>query len=259
MSEELKDQVLGHEFDGIEEYDNRLPNWWLFTLYGAIVFAFFYWIYFHSTTLGTLTFGEYRKEMARAAEIQLAKMQTTEITNESLSLMAAVPDRVESGRMIFQQFCVTCHLADGSGQVGPNLTDGFWLHGAAPMQIHNTVTKGVPEKGMAAWGNQLGPRRVQDVVAYVLTLKGTNRPGKAPQGVPEGAIADPAATAATAATDPAGTAAAAAAAGTPATSTATTPAATAVDAPGTPAASPTDPAAPPSAGDAAAAADSTGA
>ena len=48
------------------------------------------------------------------------------------------------------------------------------------------MTNGVPAKGMVAWGDQLGPARVQKVVAYVLTLKGTNVPGKAPQGVPEG-------------------------------------------------------------------------
>jgi cytochrome c oxidase cbb3-type subunit 3 len=99
--------------------------------------------------------------------------------------MSTVPSVVGAGRATFEQFCVACHLADGSGIVGPNLTDGYWLHGGQPMQIWNTVTHGVPEKGMVAWGNQLGPKRVQEVVAYVLTMKGLNRPGKEPQGEPE--------------------------------------------------------------------------
>jgi cytochrome c oxidase cbb3-type subunit 3 len=185
MNREGQDQVRGHDFDGIEEYDNRLPNWWLFTLYGAVVFALIYWIFFHTSGLGTLSYGRYREEMARAAEIQLSKMSGEAPTDESLALVAAIPERVDAGREIFVQFCVTCHLADASGQVGPNLTDGYWLHGGKPTDILDTVTNGVLEKGMAAWGNQLGPRRVQDVVAYVLTIKGTNRPGKAPQGVLE--------------------------------------------------------------------------
>lgn len=185
-----RDRVLGHEYDGIREYDNRLPNWWLFTLYGAIVFAVVYWIVFHTTSLGVLSFGMYKAEMARAAELQLSRMSGDAPTDESITLMAAIPERTTAGRAVFDQFCVVCHLADGSGQVGPNLTDDYWIHGPRPTDMLATVTNGVPEKGMAAWGNQLGPRRVQDVVAYLLTIKGTNRPGKAPQGVPETAAAN---------------------------------------------------------------------
>jgi cytochrome c oxidase cbb3-type subunit 3 len=80
---------------------------------------------------------------------------------------------------------VACHQADGSGLVGPNLTDAYWLHGGQPLDILHTVTNGVPEKGMVAWLSQLGPRRVEDVTVYVLTLKGKNLPGKEPQGEPE--------------------------------------------------------------------------
>jgi len=177
-----RDQLREHEFDGIQEFDNRLPNWWLWTLYGAIVFAVGYWLVFHTWRLGELPRQAYRDEMAAAAEAQLARMGEAEITNESLQLMAQVPARVEAGHQVFEQFCVACHRADASGDVGPNLTDAYWLHGGAPLDILRTVTYGVPEKGMVAWMNQLGPRRVQDVVAYVLTLRGKNLPGKEPQG-----------------------------------------------------------------------------
>ncbi len=182
-----RDRVLDHEYDGIREYDNRLPNWWLFTLYGAIVFAVLYWFVLHTWRWAPLSHEKYTIEMGKAAEAQLARMAGQSVTDESLRLMAQVPAAVDRGRAVFEQFCVTCHLADASGQVGPNLTDGYWLHGGGPLQILKTVTDGVPDKGMAAWGNQLGPMRVQDVVAYVLTVKDTNRPGKAPQGEPESA------------------------------------------------------------------------
>jgi cytochrome c oxidase cbb3-type subunit 3 len=180
MSE--RDRLREHEFDGIQEFDNRLPNWWLWTLYGAIVFAVGYWLSFHTWKLTPLPHDAYAAEMAAAAEVQLARMADQELTNESLNLMAQVPARTEAGAKVFEQFCVQCHRTDASGDVGPNLTDRYWIHGSSPLEIHHTVTYGVPDKGMVSWLNQLGPSRIQDVVAYVLTLKGGNVPGKGPQG-----------------------------------------------------------------------------
>jgi len=180
-----KDQILDHEYDGIREYDNRLPNWWLYTLYGSIVFGVCYWFFFHTIGAGQLPPERYQTSVAEAAKAQLAGMGDQELTNESLGLMATIPDQVSQGRRVFDQFCVVCHGQSGEGVVGPNLTDGVWLHGAKPLDIYNTVTNGVPEKGMVAWGNQLGPARVSSVVAYVLSIKNTNVPGKEPQGEPE--------------------------------------------------------------------------
>lgn len=177
-----QDELREHEFDGIQEFDNRLPNWWLYTLYGAMIFSVIYWLGFHTWDVWNLPMEKFEAEQTAAAEAQLAAMGDQEVTNESLALMSAIPSTVDAGRATFEQFCVACHLPDASGSVGPNLTDNYWLHGGQPLQILNTVMNGVPEKGMAAWGNQLGPIRVQQVVSYVLTLKGLNRPGKEPQG-----------------------------------------------------------------------------
>ena len=197
MSQEERDQLLDHEYDGIREYDNRLPNWWLWTLYGTIFFAILYWLLFHTFGLMPLPKERYRLSMAKAAEEQLARMGNQEISDESLALMSSIPARTQAGRQIFEQFCVVCHADRGEGSVGPNLTDAYWIHGGKPTEILNTVTHGVPDKGMVAWGNQLGPARVQDVLAYLLTIKGTDVPGKAPEGTMEGstppdAPADPA-------------------------------------------------------------------
>ncbi|MEZ5065080.1 MAG: cbb3-type cytochrome c oxidase N-terminal domain-containing protein [bacterium] len=194
MSDQERDVVLDHEYDGIREFDNRLPNWWLWTLYGAIAFAVGYWMYYHTWSWGSLSHAKYGQEVAVAAQAQLARMANQSLSDESFQLMAAIPDNVQRGRAIFEQFCVTCHQADASGNIGPNLTDKYWIHGGKPMDILNTVTNGVPDKGMAAWGNQLGPTRVQDVVTYVVSIKGTNRPGKEPQGEPEGAEGESGAT-----------------------------------------------------------------
>jgi cytochrome c oxidase cbb3-type subunit III len=180
-----KDEMLEHEFDGIREFDNPPPSWIMWMLYGSIVVAVAYWLFYQTFGVGSLPVQSYEAEMARAAEVQLARMSGQELSDATLLLMSAVPSQVSEGRKIFEQFCVVCHGANGEGNVGPNLTDGFWLHGGAPMKVLGTVTNGVPDKGMVAWAGQLGPARVQKVVAYVLTIRNTNRPGKAPQGDPE--------------------------------------------------------------------------
>lgn len=90
---------------------------------------------------------------------------------------------LQAGQVVFNKYCVACHREDGGGLVGPNLTDDFWIHGPDPGQIYHIVENGVPEKGMAPWGNQLSPEEMQQVSSYVVSLRGTQpEDPKAPQG-----------------------------------------------------------------------------
>ena len=183
-SDFVPDTVKKHVFDGIEEYDNRLPNWWMWIMYGSIVFSLLYWIVFHTLEIRDLPRQDFAAEMQAAQEAQLARMAASGLSDEMLVLMSETPAKVAEGREIFVKHCVTCHLDQGQGSVGPNLTDNVWIHGCRPMDLHTTVSNGVPAKGMPAWLNQLGPTRVETVVAYVLTLRNTNVAGKAPEGEP---------------------------------------------------------------------------
>lgn len=167
-------------FDGIEEEDNHLPTWWLVTLFVTIVFAFGYWFVFHSTTWLDTPNAEYAKEAA-AAKAKLALQNP--VSNESLWELAKSPAHVEEGKKTFTTICAACHKPDGSGSVGPNLTDRYWIHGNDPTSIHGAVMNGFQDKGMPPWGAQLGPQRTRDVVAYVLSIRNSNAPnGKPPQG-----------------------------------------------------------------------------
>ncbi len=180
-------EPIVHEYDGILEADNRLPRWWLATLYGAIVFAAGYWLYYHTYDRADLPSEEYArvKKGELAAEAERIK-QAGDVTDEMLVTLSKDSGTIDQGKAVFDQTCVTCHAAGGVGNIGPNLTDEYWLHGGGPKKIYGTVREGFLPKQMPAWGKQLGEEKTRAVVAYVLTLKNTNAPGgKAPQGEKE--------------------------------------------------------------------------
>jgi len=160
--------LKGHSFDGIEEYDKKLPNWWLWTLYGAIAFSFFYWFYFH--WVGNPETSVQRLER-RLSEIALAAASSggAELDDAALWKMSRDEKIVAGGRKTFLTQCVSCHGADLKGGIGVNLTDQDWVHGGKPSEVVNTVTKGVLDKGMPAWGPILGKMRVAQVAAFVLS------------------------------------------------------------------------------------------
>jgi cytochrome c oxidase cbb3-type subunit 3 len=176
-----QDHVV-HTYDGdLEEEDNRLPLWWQYTLYGAVVFAVAYWIGEHKLSSWLSRRDSYDQEMV-AVRLEEARAGA-KVTPELLVAMSRTPSVLEAGRQTFVTTCAQCHRADGGGNIGPNLTDEYWLHGNKPEDVYTSVHEGVPAKGMPTWAPVLGEVAVDSVVAYVLTLRNTNVPGgKAPQG-----------------------------------------------------------------------------
>jgi cytochrome c oxidase cbb3-type subunit III len=167
-----EEPVRPHEFDGIQEYDKRLPNWWLYTLYITIVFWVGYWSYYEWLRAGP---SGAQVVDASMAKIEAQRLASTKLDDASLWKMSQNPEVVATGREIFNTNCVACHLASmrGKGEVataiGPDLTDTTWLHGGHPVEIYTTVTNGVLVKGMPTWGPVLGAKKIAAVVAYVLS------------------------------------------------------------------------------------------
>ena len=181
--------LRAHTFDDdIQEFDNRLPRWWLWTFYVACLFAVGYWVHYHLLRTGALPHAEFAAELKVAEQRQAAQLASRPITRESLLALSQDPETVRAGREVFATYCFACHRLDAGGLIGPNLTDAHWLHGGEPEQIHKTVAQGAPDptKGMVAWLPQLGAFKCQQVTAFLLTLKDTNvAGGKAAEGTPD--------------------------------------------------------------------------
>lgn len=185
-----QDVLRGHEFDGITEFDNRLPNWWLWSFYLACIFSFAYWVHYHVLHTGPTSLQEFHAEMA-AFEEQALKQA---VSDEDFVAKASDPVVVAAGQAVFATNCIACHASDGGAMMvlegqppiplpGPNLTDKYWIHGGKPADLYRVVTQGVPTTAMVAWGSLLGAGKCQDVVAYLLTLRNKNvGGGKEPQG-----------------------------------------------------------------------------
>jgi cytochrome c oxidase cbb3-type subunit 3 len=119
-----------------------------------------------------------------AAERAAALERGIEATPALLEQLAADALSVRAGAQTFQAHCARCHGARAQGDVGPNLTDGAWLVAGDPATIYATIVEGRAAKGMPSWASQLGPARCKQVAAFVLSVRGTDVPGRAPEGRP---------------------------------------------------------------------------
>lgn len=184
----------GHSWDGIEEYDNPLPRWWLWTFYATIVWALFYVIAYPAIPmltratqglLGTTNRGEVAAEIQRFAEAN-APVQA-KLVATPLDQIAADPELANStanaGAAIFRTWCAQCHGSGAGGASGyPSLLDNDWLWGGSLDAIHTTIQHGIRDpkdadtrySEMPRFGSDgmLDDTQIRQVVAYVLDLGG---------------------------------------------------------------------------------------
>ena len=169
-NENQEDRLKPHSYDGIQEYDKKLPNWWLFTLYATIAFAIGYWVYYQKTDMGLTQVEEFQLALA---SIETAKAEASAgapaISNSSLWAMSKDPAVLEKGKATYMAMCLACHGPTLEGGVGVNLVDKEWVHGGEPMQVRQTIINGVPEKGMLAWLPILGEEKIAEVTAFILS------------------------------------------------------------------------------------------
>jgi cytochrome c oxidase cbb3-type subunit 3 len=156
------DRVLGHadEADGIEEYDNPLPDWWLGLFWFTIIWAIGYTVHYHFIAHRSQE-SHFEAEMAAAAEMWPEE--------EAGSVEFAMTDQaIQAGQEVYDANCYMCHGTGLEGGIGPSFLDDEWIHGGSPQDVIRIITEGVPEKGMLTWGPILGAEKVNQAAAYVL-------------------------------------------------------------------------------------------
>ncbi len=253
----VTNQLIDHDYDGIQEYDNDLPGWWKALFVITIIVAVVYVPYYH--LFGDLQDVEYQKEMGTYVEAGVTRGPFTEYASpwagdgeitpalraemnkildapfdeqlmrtmakanpEQLAkLQAAFPDVIAAygtgaisapktapekeapaaapaedlaaltddaslaaGKKVWDTRCIACHLNDGGGSIGPNMTDNYWIHGGDMASIVHTIKVGVPAKGMIPWESTLTPDQIMQVASYIKVKLVGSTPAvpKAPQG-----------------------------------------------------------------------------
>jgi len=169
-------ETLGHEYDGIQEFDSPLPRWWLWTFVGSIAFSVVYLVLYPGLgnfpgVLGWTSSQQLRNEMAQA-DAQYGPLYAAYATQPIPDLIKD-PKAMEMGQRLFANNCAQCHGSDARGGVGfPNLTDNDWLWGGDPDTIKTTILNGrsgvMPPFAPAIGGEEGIPL----VVAYVQSLSG---------------------------------------------------------------------------------------
>lgn len=182
-------QTTGHTWDGIEEYDNPMPRWWLWTFYACIVWALIYsiaypaWPMLTRATQGVLGYNridELNAEIDRFAGMNApirARLVETELT-EITSNPELVQFANQAGAAVFKTWCAQCHGAGAAGVQAsgyPNLLDDDWLWGGDIESIHYTVAHGIRNttdddarfSQMPAFGDMLSNEEISQVVQYV--------------------------------------------------------------------------------------------
>ncbi|MFN3969878.1 MAG: cytochrome-c oxidase, cbb3-type subunit III [Gemmobacter sp.] len=187
-------ETTGHSWDGIEEFNNPLPRWWLYTFYLCIVWGLGYTIFYPAWpmltqatpgVLGASTRADVAVDIQRFADANAdikARLVDTELTD-----IAADPDLASyaqnAGAAVFRTWCVQCH---GSGAAGvqaagyPNLLDDDWLWGGDIENIHTTITHGIRNttsdearySQMPAFGELLERAEIENLVQFVRQMSG---------------------------------------------------------------------------------------
>ena len=166
--------ILDHNYDGIRELDNDLPPWWLYGFYASIIFAGIYLVKYHVFN-GANQYDELETAYAEAkVELEEYKKTAKDLVDFNTVTVLTDASDLSSGKNIFETNCAACHMADGGGGIGPNLTDDHWILGGGIKNIFHTISEGGRDgKGMIAWKQSLKPVEMAQVASYILTLQGT--------------------------------------------------------------------------------------
>lgn len=171
--EEDEAPKTGHVYDGIEEYDNPLPAWWVKLFVGTVVFSVVYLLLYPGMgnfpgLLAWTSTGQWEKQEKQAEE--RFELVYADFAEQSIEELALNPQAFKIGRRLFGNNCAVCHGSDGGGSYGfPNLTDNDWLYGGTPEAIETSITHG--RRGvMPGWTSVIGEDGINQVTEYLFKI-----------------------------------------------------------------------------------------
>ncbi len=189
--------TTGHSWDGIEEWNNPLPRWWVWVFYITVIWGIGYtvaypaWPLIDRATSGLLGYSTRAQVAERISEAEARNAGLREqLASADLSTVAEDADlinyAVHAGAAVFRNNCSQCHgsgadgLRMGSGY--PNLLDDDWLWGGTVEQIAYSVRHGIRNEQsfdahwseMTAFGRDgiLSELEIAQVIHYVRRLAG---------------------------------------------------------------------------------------
>ncbi|MBU0655427.1 MAG: cytochrome-c oxidase, cbb3-type subunit III [Gammaproteobacteria bacterium] len=168
--------VTGHKWDGLQEFNNPLPRWWLWLFYFTLIFSLVYLVLFPGlgTFKGVLGWSsqgsQYGAEMERAAQTYDPIFK--KYAAMPIEQVAADEEAKGMGRRMFLSYCSQCHGSDAEGAKGfPNLADNDWLYGGAPDQIKQTIMAG-RQGVMPPHKDRVDAAGLDALANYVMSLSG---------------------------------------------------------------------------------------
>lgn len=186
MKSEDEKYLMDHEYDGIQEFNFPLPNWWLTTFWLGIIFGIGYMIYFIGMNGPSLKH-EYYAEKESMEKIHSAYIEGLKVFDHSeFNKYVENDDMKLYGQAVFENNCLACHNQNAAGDIGPNLTDKYWIYTDGTSEsLYKFIIEGSPISGMPAWGGTLSREELYSVTNYIRSLHGmehTNPKAKEPRG-----------------------------------------------------------------------------
>ncbi len=189
-------ETTGHEWDGIEEYNNPLPRWWLWVFYATIVWAIWYsiaypaWPMISGATSGYMGWSTRENVAQEIAKAEAANAGINEqLASVELASIAGDPELAtyarSAGASVFKTWCAQCHGSGAAGAKGyPNLQDDAWLWGGTIEDIHYSIKHGIRNEEdpdarysqMPAFGEILEAEQIDQVVNYVMSMSPSYEP-----------------------------------------------------------------------------------
>ena len=171
------DSLTDHDYDGIREFDNPTPGWWHLIFWLTIAFSFSYFVYYHLGPSGRTLDAGYQAAVAENLRLRFSEIGELMPDEATLLQYMGQPEWLAVGQSTYVANCKSCHAEDGSGQVGPNLTDDHYKNVKNLTDLVAVILNGAAGQNMPAWRSRLHPNEIVLVSAYVANFRGKNLPG----------------------------------------------------------------------------------